>query len=99
MHTLRMQARLEQKRFNASLFLLQRNVFLWVWHRPARPSTHNTWNGGNNNNGGVNKNQNTGGGNGGSNSWTDGNGNIEAVSNKQQGNAASPGKLTDSKAT
>ena len=73
--------------------------FFWVWHRPARPSTHNTWNGGNNNNGGVNNNQNTGYGNGGSNSWTGGNGNNGPVSNNQQGDVASPGKFTDSKAT
>ena len=68
-------------------------------YRPARPSTHNTWNGGNNNNGGVNNNQNTGYGNGGSNSWTGGNGNYGPVSNQQQGDVASPGKFTDSKAT
>ena len=73
--------------------------FFWVWHRPARPSTHNTWNGGNNNNGGVNNNQNTGGGNGGSNSWTGGNGNNGPVSNNQQGDVPSPGKFNDSKAT
>ena len=72
--------------------------FIWVWHRPAPPSTHNTWNGGNNNNGGVNNNQNTGG-NGGSNSWTGGNGNNGPVSNSQQGDVPSPGKFTDSLAT
>ncbi|XP_015748980.1 PREDICTED: uncharacterized protein DDB_G0287625-like isoform X3 [Acropora digitifera] len=66
--------------------------FFWVWHRPARPSTHNTWNGGNNNNGGVNNNQNTGGGYGGSNSWNGGNGNNGPVSNNQQGDAASTEK-------
>ena len=72
--------------------------FIWVWHRPAPPSTHNTWNGGNNNNGGVNNNQNTGG-NGGSNSWTGGNGNNGPVSNSQQGDVPSPGTFTDSLAT
>ena len=72
--------------------------FLWWWPRPARPSTHNTWNGGNKNGGNVKNNQNTGG-NGGSNSWTGGNGNTGSVSNNQQGDVASPGKFTKSKAT
>ena len=64
----------------------------FFWHR--RPSTHNSWNGGNGNNGGVNNYQNTGGGYGGSNSWNGGNGNNGGVSNNQQGDAASPGKFT-----
>ena len=59
--------------------------FFWVWHRPARPSTHSSWNGGNYNNGGVHNNQNTGGGYGESNSWTGGNGNNGPLSNNQQG--------------
>ena len=55
-----------------SLFMIahftEKRFFFWWRHRPARPSTHNTWNGGRGNNGDVNNNQNTGGGNGGSNS-------------------------------
>ena len=71
--------------------------FFWVWHRPHL-RTHNTWNGGNGNNGGVNNNQNTGGGYGGSNLWNaGGNGNNGPVSNNQQGDDASPGKFTYSK--
>ena len=62
----------------------EKRFLFWTWHRPARPSTHNTWKGGNNNFGNVNNKQNTGG-NGGSNSWTGGNGNAGSVSNNQQG--------------
>ncbi|XP_074628962.1 uncharacterized protein LOC141886639 [Acropora palmata] len=57
----------------------------FFWIGPGRRSRHNSWTGGNINNGGVNNNQNTGGGYGGSNSWNGGNGNNGGVSNYRHG--------------